>query len=226
MSVQVEELPEVATSVRTMADLINELSDVETHRILLTPLPGNASATDVERYECELVDGTLVRKTMGFQESFLAVYLVELLNSHVRKNNLGIGTGPDGFYQLFEGNVRAPDVSFIAWSSLPGGKRPSVAIPLLAPDLCIEVLSPGNTKREMQRKRKDYFAAGVKLVWMIDPAKRTATVYDADDAGTLLAPTDSLDGGQVLPGFTLPLVELFGELDRVAPDATPAGRGS
>ena len=95
-------------------------------------------------------------------------------------------------------------------------------MPKLAPDLCADILTPQNTDAEMARKRKDYFTAGVKLVWLIDPAKRTATVYDADDAGTLLAPTDSLDGGKVLPGFTLPLAELFGELDREAPHATPA----
>ena len=210
MSVQVEEMPneiedEVAPTMRTLADLIRELGDIDPSRILLVPTPGTATVADVERYECELIDGTLVRKPMGFEESTLACYLIEMLNAFVRRGNIGLSTGPDGFYRIFDGTVRAPDLAFVSWASLPKRRRPIKPIPDLVPDFCLEVLSIGNTKREMKRKRKDYFTAGVKLVWLIDPSKRTATVYDADDAGTLLPPTGSLDGGKVLPGFTLPL---------------------
>ena len=99
---------------------------------------------------------------------------------------------------------------------VPGGKVPSEPIPLLVPDLAIEVLSQGNTSAEMARKRQEYFKAGAILVWMIDPKTRTATVYHSPDDGHALNESSVLDGENVLPGFTIPLFELFAELDRKA----------
>jgi Uma2 family endonuclease len=87
-------------------------------------------------------------------------------------------------------------------------------VPQLAPDLAVEVLSPSNTRAEMARKRGEYFRAGVRLVWEIDPRKRGVRVYTAADQFTDLSAGDALDGGTVLPGFTLPLADLFAELDR------------
>jgi hypothetical protein len=82
----------------------------------------------------------------------------------------------------------------------------------LVPDLAVEVLSPSNTEAEMARKRQEYFAAGVRLVWMVDPDARTVTVYTAPDQSTVLGEVDTLSGDPVLPGFTLPLRDLFAEL--------------
>ena len=86
------------------------------------------------------------------------------------------------------------------------------------PDLCVEVVSPGNTAAEMQLKRQEYFASGCQLAWEIDPRTRTAVAYtSAADAGTVV---QTLDGGTVLPGFTLPLATLFAEFDAaMAPPA-------
>ncbi len=94
----------------------------------------------------------------------------------------------------------------------PGGKLPNVQIPSVAPDLAIEVLSPNNPEGEMRRKLEDYFAAGVSLVWYIDPAAKTAKVYTAADRCSVLDETQSLSGGEVLPGFELALRDLFAEL--------------
>jgi Uma2 family endonuclease len=82
--------------------------------------------------------------------------------------------------------------------------------------LAVEVLKRKNTVSEMARKRQDYFAAGVRLVWEIDPLGRTANVYTSPTDVTALGLDDTLDGGDVLPGFRLPLRELFAELDRQA----------
>ena len=71
-----------------------------------------------------------------------------------------------------------------------------------------------NTPEEMAIKRQEYFRSGTRLVWEIDPDTRTARVYTAPDAFTDLTATDALDGGAVQPGFTLPLAEVFAELDR------------
>ena len=118
-------------------------------------------------------------------------------------------TAPDGAVRLFPGLVRIPDVAFASWARFPGGRRPKAAIPALAPDLAVEVISKGNTKAEMARKLGDYFRAGVRLVWLVEPKTRTVRVYTAADRFTVLKPGQVLDGGDVLPGFTVRVDELF-----------------
>jgi Uma2 family endonuclease len=156
----------------------------------------------------------LVEKPMGYGESLLAVYLIVLLDGFVRPRNLGLVTAPDGTMRLWAGRVRIPDVAFTSWDRIPGRRRPPQPIPDLAPDLAIEVLSRSNTRAEMRLKRQDYFAAGVCLVWEVDPEARTVSVYTAPEGPTVLTEADTLDGGTVLAGFTLPLRDLFAELDR------------
>ena len=81
------------------------------------------------------------------------------------------------------------------------------------PDLAIEVLSGSNTKAEMERKRAECFDAGVRLVWEVDPTTRIVSVYTPDGSVVRLDSSQTLDGGDVLPGFSLVLSELFAELD-------------
>ena len=163
---------------------------------------------------CELVDGLLVEKGMGYNESDLALVLATYLRAFVIPRNLGLLTGEAGMMRLLPGLVRMPDVAFASWDRMPGRRRPTGAVAGFAPDLAVEVLSPSNTPAEMARKRREYFAAGVRLVWEVDPRSRTVTVYDAPERPMVLDSTQALDGGDVLPGFALPLADLFGELDR------------
>ncbi|HEX8200111.1 MAG TPA: Uma2 family endonuclease, partial [Isosphaeraceae bacterium] len=123
----------------------------------------------------------------------------------------------DGTMRLFPGLVRIPDVSFISWERYPKPTGRRVAIPDLAPDLAVEVLSKGNTRKEMERKLGEYFRAGVRLVWYADPKARTARVYTAPDRCVLLREDDTLDGGDVLPGFRLPIRDWFAEAERQGP---------
>ena len=123
-------------------------------------------------------------------------------------------TGEAGFYELQSGPVRGPDVAFVSWDRMPGRWRVQEPIPTQTPDLVVEVLSPSNTAREMARKRDEYFRAGVRLLWEIDPRTRTVREYTAVDRVRDLTAADSLDGRDVLTGFTLPLADLFAELDR------------
>src|SRR4051812_15895538 len=206
---------------RTVDELLHQLGDVPASRVRLNPAPGHATVQDVidvhlnERLLCELVDGTLVEKPMGYRESMIAGALIAFLRAFVIPRNLGIVTGESGMMKLFAGLVRIPDVAFASWDRLPGGKVPSEPVPLLAPDLGVEILSPSNTPREMSRKRREYFTAGVRLVWIIDLDARTASVYTAPDQQPLIiSESQTLDGGDVLAGFTLPLRDLFAELDR------------
>ena len=157
---------------------------------------------------CELVDGTLVEKAIGFDESRLAIELSYLVKSYLAQNDLGICVGADGMMRIAPGLVRIPDLSFITWDRLPGRESPREAIPDLAPDLAVEVLNEGNTKPEMARKVREYFDAGVALVWLIDPRKRTARVFSAVGKSALVRADQTLDGGAVLPGFVLRLSDL------------------
>jgi Uma2 family endonuclease len=210
----------ISPTIKTVADLLDRLGDVPLERIRIQPSFGAATVQDVidiERQEgklCELVDGVLVEKVMGYTESRLALFLGGLLNAFVIPRNLGLVTGADGTVELMADLVRIPDVAFTHWDRLPGRQRPTAPIPRLAPNLAVEVLSRSNTRGEMRVKRQDYFTAGVELVWEINPDARTVAVYTSATDVTTLTETDTLDGGSVLPGFTLSVQNLFAELDR------------
>jgi Uma2 family endonuclease len=165
---------------------------------------------------CELVEGVLVEKAMGYLESILAMALARHLANFVVPQNLGHVSGEAGMMRLFAGLVRIPDVAFASWDRFPEGRLPEAPIPDLVPDLAVEVLSAGNTPGEMERKRREYFGAGVRLVWIVDPGSRGVTVYESTEDSREFAEGDILDGGDVLPGFSLDLRSLFSELDRVA----------
>jgi Uma2 family endonuclease len=203
--------------LKTLGDLLRRIGDVAPDRVRFVPAPGTATRDDLLKPEnelCELVEGTLVEKPVGQEESFLALSLATWINNFVIPNNLGYLTGESGFYELPGGTVRGPDVAFTLWDRLPGRRRPTDPIPLDVPNLVVEVLSPSNTKREMALKREEYFRGNVQLVWEIDPRQRTVRVYTALDRFQDLTAADSLTGDPVLPGFALPLQDLFGELDR------------
>jgi Uma2 family endonuclease len=204
-----------APDIKTLADLRRRLGGIALDRIWFHPAPGTATEKDVVLAEaresrlCELVDGTLVEKAMGFEESFLAGVLLHLVWAYLERNKLGICLGADGMMRIASGLVPIPDLSFITWDRLPGRKRPREPVPDLAPDLAVEVLSEGSTKAEMARKVREYLEAGVVLVWLIDPKKRTARVYSAVEKSSLVRADESLDGGAVLPGFVLKLSDLL-----------------
>jgi Uma2 family endonuclease len=207
----------------TLADLLQGLGGVSASRVRLRPFPGTATERDViaihdrENRLCELVDGTLVEKIMGFDESRFAILLGAYLVKYLDRHDLGTVVGADGMMNLFPGLVRIPDVAFISWKRYPKRKRRRGEIPLVVPDLIVEVLSAGNTPKEMARKLDEYFQAGVRLVWYVDPKKRTVRVYTARDESVLLRENQSVDGGDVLPGFILSIHEWFANAERTAP---------
>jgi len=210
----------VSSSIDTLAELVERLGGVPLHRIRFRPSPGTATEEDVLRVEeqesrlCELVEGVLVEKPMGFRESLLASALIQHLREFVTAGNLGLVTGEGGMMRLFAGLVRIPDVAFVSWARLPDGQVPDMPIPRLVPDLAIEVLRGSNTAAEMRGKRQEYFAAGVTLVWMVEPEERRVIVFTGPDQGVTYAASDVLEGGTVLPGFSLAVADLFAELDR------------
>ena len=104
--------------------------------------------------------------------------------------------------------VRGPDVSFMSKDRMPLGVR----VPRFAdqtPDLCVEVVSPSNTRSQLNVKIKEYFFSGARMVWTIDPDERSVTVYREPMEGRVLKEDATLDGGDVLPGFSCKVAELF-----------------
>jgi Uma2 family endonuclease len=209
-------------SIFTLDDLLEHLGGISPSRVRFRPMPGTATEADLvtanARKEAiyELVDGVLVEKGMGKLESLLAGAIIAILRGFVLPQNLGIITAPDGMIRLTPTLFRAPDIAFISWGRIPGGQLSEDSLAEVVPDLPVEVLSPSNTKKEMARKRREYFQSGVRLVWEVDPRARTVTVFESLDQSKVLDRSMILDGGDILPGFALPLAELFGELDRVS----------
>ena len=212
--------------LETLADLMEQLGNVPLERIRLHPFPGTATVEDVLRLcdrepkcLCELVDGVLVEKVNRHPESRLAARLIHVLQSYLDEHDLGILTGADGPLQILSDQVRFPDVVFIGYDRIPEGADPATPVPDWIPSLAVEVLSPSNTKAEMARKLRDYFEAGVELVWYVDPSDRTVRVYHSPEAVVTLTEADDLDGEQLLPGFRLSIRDWFDRASRIRPNA-------
>jgi Uma2 family endonuclease len=117
----------------------------------------------------------------------------------------------DASYQCFADDptkVRKPDVSFIQASRLPASERPTGHCQI-APDLAVEVVSPNDLFEDVSRKVEEYLAAGVRLVWVIDPKAERVFIYRQDGSATILTNKDSLDGEDVVPGFLCAIADLF-----------------
>ena len=161
----------------------------------------------------ELIDGVLVEKTVGYLESRLACELIIRLGLFVEEQSSNRAGGSRNFESSSRPSASSRRLFRLCATAFPVVNCPRWRFPGIAPDLAIEVISESNTPGEMQRKLRDYFAAEVRLVWYIDPRSRTAMVYTAVDNGELLTEVDVLDGGAVLPGFSLPLNKLFAKLE-------------
>src|SRR5262249_1609298 len=136
------------------------------------------------------------------------------VEANVVDRDLGVTAGEAGMMRLTSGLARIPDLSFISWARLPGRELPAEPIPDLVPDLAVEVLSEGNTEEEINRKLREYFRAGTRLVWIVDPKNRTVKVYTSPSRSKLLTEDRTLDGGKVAPGFALPLAQFFARAGR------------
>ena len=205
----------------TVAELLHRLGEIPADRVRFHPLPGTATEDDLLRLLdskvaiCELVDGTLVDKPLGYHEAEVAIFIGHLLLQVVHPGRLGIVTGADGTIRLAPGLVRIPDVGFFSRARFPDGKRPRGPIPAIAPDLAVEVLSVSNTRAEIDRKLVEYFDAGTRLAWIVDPKRRTVRVHHGPGAAEsiLLSIADRIDGGDVLPGFEASVADFFPDDD-------------
>jgi Uma2 family endonuclease len=205
---ELHETSEVA-GPETVADFIEQLGGISPQRIHTRPPVTTATEADLARTKgCELVDCTIVEKAVGFLESCLAPLLIRLIGRYLDEHDIGFIAGPDAHIR-FGANVRGPDVAFVRWDQVPGAEIPDVPVSDSVPSLVVEILSRGNTQSEIERKRREYFAAGVRLLWIADPRKRTVEVWTDAKTCQTLTEGASLEGGEILPGFLLPIREWF-----------------
>lgn len=162
-------------------------------------------------FHYELVRGELKRMfPTGKEHGSITMELAAPLHAYVKLNHLGQVYAAETGFKL-ESNpdtVRAPDIAFVRAERIQATGRVE-GYGEGAPDLAVEVLSPGNTKREMAEKVEEYFAAGARLVWIVNPKSKTITVYRSLTDIITLTEKDTLDGGEVVPGFQIPIAEIF-----------------
>lgn len=159
----------------------------------------------------ELVRGEVIEVPFaGAEHGDIVLALVTLLHAFIRPRRLGKLYGDGVGFRIHRDpdTVRGPDVSFVARTRVPPSGSPK-GYWMLAPDLAVEVVSPSDRKSNIEAKVEDYLAAGVRLVWVVWPDTQTVTVHAPDAEPHALTAADALDGGDVLPGFSAAVAELF-----------------
>lgn len=183
--------------------------------VLTQPVPMTAEELfDLpdDDYKYELVQGELIRMApTGGKHGVLTIRIGRILDEYVEAHDLGACSGAEtGFIlQRAPDIVRAPDAAFIAKARIPETGIPTTYWPF-APDLAVEVLSPSDRFSAVQTKIAEYFSAGTRLAWVIEPATRTVYVYRSAHDVQALGEDDELSGADVLPGFRYAVGRLFG----------------
>jgi Uma2 family endonuclease len=164
-------------------------------------------------FRYELVKGELRKMSpAGWEQGEVVINISLLLARYVKVNKLGACGGAETGFKIASDpdTVRAPDLSFVSRGRLPKGDARKKFLPY-APDLAVEVRSPGDTRREVKEEVADWIGAGTRAVWIIDPQRRTVSVYRSTSDATELSEGDELEGGEVVPGFRCKVAEIFDE---------------
>jgi len=159
----------------------------------------------------ELVRGEVIELPgVGARHGYIGGLIHDYLKAYARERKLGlVFVGAVGYIMARDPDtVRIPDGSFVARERIPEGRLPRGYWPL-APDLAVEIVSPGDSATELRAKVHQYLEAGTRLVWVVWPDEETVTVYQTSDAPVESGPDGELHGGEVLPGFRVPVSELF-----------------
>lgn len=164
----------------------------------------------------EVVNGELIMSPKNnFQHENICTRLLTALREFNRLHRLGAVRGSSAGFWMNNRNCRAPDISFIPKSRFDalGFSPNSRSFFPGAPDLAIEILSPSNSRREMDERLRDFFASGTQLVWIINPDTESVEVCHSLTKRALIGPGGFLDGEKLLPGFRFPIADLFKEWD-------------
>lgn len=188
------------------------ISDTDTPPRLAPPAVSTADALEqLEDDGCryDLIRGELYQMApAGGEHGAISAEIAYHISSFVRPRSLGPVYAAETGFRLADDTVLAPDAAFVRAERLPplAERRGFLRV---VPDLVVEVVSPSDRARYVSDKVLEYLEAGVRLVWLVEPIRQTVTVYAADRTARVLRVGDTLDGGEVLPGFSLPLAELF-----------------
>jgi Uma2 family endonuclease len=156
----------------------------------------------------ELVDGQIRVSPAGARHGLIVVELTARLLAFVKRKRLGYVFESSTGFRLSKGNVRSPDISFVARGRFKKELVPKGFIPF-PPDLAVEVLSPEDRPRFVLDKVGEFLDAGVRTVWVLDPEARGASVYRSLTNVQTLSEKDQLSAEEVLPGFRCRLRDIF-----------------
>lgn len=177
-----------------------------------TTIRGTASEADLrdvphDGRTYELVDGHIVVSPGGYRHGQVGLAIGSELRAYARAHRLGHALDSSTGFRLPGGNVRSPDAAFVSNARVPQPLPDDFAS--VVPDLVVEVLSPSERAGALAAKIREYFAAGVRLVWVLDPKARTAAIHRADGPAQALDEEGTLDGEDVLPGFRCALRDVL-----------------
>lgn len=161
-------------------------------------------------YHYELVDGRVIRMSPpGSRRSVLTTRIAGLLNQYAEPHDLGVVMSVGGFKLATNPDtVREPDIAFVRRDRIPETGVPDSFWPG-PPDLAVEIRSPGDRQSEIRARVADYLARGARLVWVVDPKKKTVTIHERLSPPVTLDVDDTLDAGDVIPGFTSTVRRIF-----------------
>ncbi len=159
-------------------------------------------------YKYELITGELAMTPAGLRHEGIGGNLYFEIRKYLEKQPIGKLYGSSAGFQLSDDILLSPDISFVSTSRLPGGESP-IGYADFAPDLAVEIVSPNDRLTEIEAKVQSYLAHGARLVWVINPDLRSATIYRPDGSARVLKSEDALDGESVLPGFACRLADIL-----------------
>jgi Uma2 family endonuclease len=162
----------------------------------------------------EVVNGELVMSPKNnWYHGDICAELLTALRTFANAHKLGaVWDSSTGFW-MANRNCRAPDISFVSRQRLAGFKRASKSFFPGAPDLAVEILSPNNTRAEIEERLRDFFASGTRLAWVINPETQSAEICRSLSERELVGSGGFLEGEDLLPAFRYPIADLFKEWD-------------
>jgi Uma2 family endonuclease len=179
----------------------------------LMKLKGTATIDDLLRTPkdgriYELVDGEIIVSPAGMRHGEVVTKISLAIATYLDKNSIGKAYSPDTGIALPDGNIRCPDVTVVLNEKLPGGESPDT-FGELVPDFVVEVLSPGDSMKEVGRKIGEFLECGVPLVWLADPKHKTVTTYRSLSETKQYTLDDTITAEPILPGFSCPISKFF-----------------
>lgn len=166
---------------------------------------------DDDEHRYDLIRGELIRMPpANYRHGILGMRIARKIADYADEHELGeVPSSETGFILARDPDVvLAPDAAFVRLDRVPPRDQQN-RFAQLAPDLVVEVVSPSDLSRDVHAKVMEYLAAGVKLVWVVEPQREDVTVYTSDRTARVLNTADELDGGDVLPGLKLPVADIF-----------------